>query len=177
MDLILSAASTFLIPALPFVFVTSNSCVISLDIIERGLLPPSSTLTKLFWLSDVESLREEFASVRELGAPAVEEWQKGLSIRGSDQRADIAKWEKYDDSGGVANMRTLLYPGFRPKSVTQPAPQATTVPPKTDLPQPPTTSESRWISSRQPRRIFTRSQCFCSNRKCSSRRHRHSTAR
>lgn len=169
MDLILSAASTFLIPALPFVFVTSNSCVIPLNIIERGLLPPSSTLTKLFWSSDVENLRDEFASVRELGAPAVEEWQKGLSIRGSDHRVDSTKWEKYDDSGGVANMRTLIYPGFRPKPVAKPAPQATTVPPKADPPQQPAASESRWTPRRQLLHIVTRSQCFCSNYKRSFR--------
>ncbi|CAK7236440.1 hypothetical protein SEUCBS140593_009621 [Sporothrix eucalyptigena] len=119
MSLLLSAASTFLIPALQFVFVTSETCVVPLSAIERGLLPPSSSLTKLFWTSDVEKLREEFASVRELGAPAAEEWQKGLSTRGSDQRADVAKWEKYADSGGVANMLSLLYPGYKPQTAAQ----------------------------------------------------------
>ncbi|CAK7231084.1 hypothetical protein SBRCBS47491_007810 [Sporothrix bragantina] len=117
MDLVLSAASTFLIPALQFVFVTSDTCVVPLSVIERGLLPPASTLTKLFWTADVEKLREEFSSVRELGASAAEEWQKGLTTRGSDQRTDIAKWEKYSDSGGVANMRSLLYPGYKPQNV------------------------------------------------------------
>lgn len=120
MDLVLSAASTFLIPALQFVFVTANSCVVPLNVIERGQLPPSSTLTKIFWSSDVESLREEFASVRELGAPAAEEWQKGLSTRGSDQKSDITKWEKYADSGGVSNMRSLLHPGIKVQPVVVP---------------------------------------------------------
>ena len=115
MDLVLSAASTFLLPALQFVFVDSDTCVIPLSVIERGLLPPASTPTKLFWTSDVEALREEFSSVRELGAPAAEEWQKGLSTRGANQRTDIAKWEKYAENGGVANMRSLLYPGYKAK--------------------------------------------------------------
>ena len=132
MDLVLSAASTFLMPALQFVFVTSNSCVVPLNVIERGQLPPSSILTKIFWSSDVESLREEFASVRELGAPAAEEWQKGLSKRGSDQRADITKWEKYADSGGVANMRTLLHPGIKVQSAVVPEPSQSTE--RTQLP-------------------------------------------
>ncbi|OAA59633.1 f-box domain containing protein [Niveomyces insectorum RCEF 264] len=105
--------STFLMPALPFVFATPDPCIIPLSVIERGQLPPSLTLTKLFWSPDVESLRREFAAVKELGGPALEEWQKGLSTRGADQRASVAKWEKYADSGGVANMQTLLHPGYR----------------------------------------------------------------
>ncbi len=113
MDLILSDTPTFLMPALPFVFISSNSCIVPLSTIERGLLPPSSTLTKLCWKADVEILRSEFSSVKELGASAVEEWQKGLSVRGSSKRAEASKWEKYAESGSIATMQAMLYPGYR----------------------------------------------------------------
>ncbi|EPE03240.1 f-box domain containing protein [Ophiostoma piceae UAMH 11346] len=109
MDLIMSTASTFLLPALQFVFATSNSTIIPLHVIESGKLPPTESLSKLFWSPDVESLREEFLSVKELGPAAADEWQKGLSTRGSKQRAEVAKWQKYDESGGVSNMRTRLH--------------------------------------------------------------------
>ncbi|KAL1888641.1 hypothetical protein Sste5346_009433 [Sporothrix stenoceras] len=130
MDLLMSTAPTFLIPALPFVFVTSLSSVVPLHAIQRGQLPPSCTLTKIFWTSDVDTLREEFDSVKELGAPAVEEWQKGLSKRGSDQKADSSKWEKYDESGGVTNMRTLLHPEIKPQAAAVLEPPKISVPPK-----------------------------------------------
>lgn len=124
MDLLLSSASTFLIPALQFVFITPDTRLVPLSIIERGLLPPTTTLKKLFWSADVEKLREEFSSVRELGAPAVEEWQKGLHTRGSVQRSETAKLEKFSDSGGIASMRSVLYPGYKSLNAALPGPSA-----------------------------------------------------
>ncbi|CAK7268122.1 hypothetical protein SEPCBS119000_002900 [Sporothrix epigloea] len=124
MDLLLSTASTFLIPALQFIFITSDTRIVPLSIIERGLLPPATTLKKIFWTADVEKLREEFSAVRELGAPAVEEWQKGLITRGSTQRSDTSKYEKFSDSGGVASMRSFLYPGHKPQATTVSVPSA-----------------------------------------------------
>lgn len=108
MDIILSTASTFLLPALPFVLANQDNIVIPLRVIEAGKLSPTETLSKLFWSSDVESLREEFLTVKELGPAAAGEWQKGLSLRGSKRSSEAAKWQKYDDAGGVADMRTLL---------------------------------------------------------------------
>ncbi|CAK7270338.1 hypothetical protein SEPCBS57363_004049 [Sporothrix epigloea] len=124
MDLLLSSASTFLIPALQFIFITSDTRLVPLSIIERGLLPPATTLKKLFWTADVEKLREEFSTVRELGAPAVEEWQKGLHTRGSVQRSETTKLEKFSDSGGIASMRSVLYPGYKSLNAALPGPSA-----------------------------------------------------
>ena len=122
----MSTASTFLLPALQFVFATTNNVIVPLHVIESGKLPPTETLSKLFWAPDVESLRDEFLSVKELGPAAADEWQKGLSTRGSKQRAEVAKWQKYDESGGVSNMRTLLHHKHKE---TKAAPQGNAAPP------------------------------------------------
>ncbi|EFX05587.1 f-box domain containing protein [Grosmannia clavigera kw1407] len=111
MDFLMSNVPSFLIPALPFVFSTPDLHTVPPSFIERAQFPVSLSLTKLFWSLDVENLNREFLAAKELGAPAVEEWQKGLDLRGQKQRSDVAKWEKFDDSGGLS--KTLLYPGHQ----------------------------------------------------------------
>lgn len=51
-----------------------------------------------------------------MGSGTVDEWLKGLSGQGKDLRQQALKWEKWEASGGVAKMLTLLYPGWQESS-------------------------------------------------------------
>ncbi|KAK4128259.1 hypothetical protein N657DRAFT_10439 [Parathielavia appendiculata] len=101
-----------IIPALPFVFVTSDRHVFSATALEHGQLRPDVQVTKLFSKTDVEALQEEFTQVRDMGQGTVGEWLKGLPGRGSGLLHEASKWEKWESSGGVVRMRSLLYPGY-----------------------------------------------------------------
>ncbi len=118
-DLLLSSSfPSALIPALPFILLTSELHILPPAVlVERGSLPAGTAVTKFFWSAHLESLKQEFFSVKDLGPSVAEEWIKGLEGRGSEKRHDSSRWEKYAASAGVAQMRTLLYPGYQPKLV------------------------------------------------------------
>ncbi|KAK7719594.1 hypothetical protein SLS64_001771 [Diaporthe eres] len=62
----------------------------------------------------VEALKQEFFSVKAMGAATVEEWLKGLEGRGHERRSDALRWENWTASGGLSQMKNVLYPGYRP---------------------------------------------------------------
>ncbi|KAI7787033.1 hypothetical protein LA080_001125 [Diaporthe eres] len=128
-DILLSSSfPSTLASALPFVFVTQELNVISPATMERSQTPPSTSLTKIFWSQHVEALKQEFFSVKAMGTATVEEWLKGLEGRGHECRSDALRWENWAASGGLAQMRNVLYPGYRP---SVPATMSTAVGPKT----------------------------------------------
>ncbi|KAL2199760.1 hypothetical protein P885DRAFT_66673 [Corynascus similis CBS 632.67] len=104
-----------IIPALPFVFLTQDREVFSPTTLEASHSPTDLQLTKLFSKSDIEALLKEFLQVKEMGQGTVAEWLKGLPGRGTDLRHEAAKWEKWELSGGVVRMCSLLYPGYEPQ--------------------------------------------------------------
>ncbi len=50
-----------------------------------------------------------------MGQGTMGEWLKGLPGRGSSLLHDALKWEKWESSGGIAKMCSLLYPGYEGK--------------------------------------------------------------
>ncbi|KAK4044581.1 hypothetical protein C8A01DRAFT_42762 [Parachaetomium inaequale] len=113
LDLLISpSVPSAIIPALPFVFLTQERDVFSATTLEYAQLPADLQVTKLFSKSDVEALQEEFLQVKDMGKGTVGEWLKGLPGRGSDLQHDASKWEKWESSGGVERMCSLLYPGY-----------------------------------------------------------------
>jgi len=113
-------------PAVGFALVTPELHVVPAGLLERGQVPASTKVEKLFWSDDVDKLMHEFQGVKELGLAAAEEWIKGLETRGTKSRHDTWRWEKYASSGGVGQMRTLLYPGYQQKQLSQPVAAAPT---------------------------------------------------
>jgi len=106
-------------PALSFALATPDLHVIPAGLLERSQVPAGTEVEKLFWSKSVETLMNEFHDVKELGVAAAEEWIKGLEVRGTENRHDTWRWEKYAASGGVGQMQTLLYPGYQHKQPPQ----------------------------------------------------------
>ncbi|PNP58068.1 hypothetical protein THARTR1_02226 [Trichoderma harzianum] len=100
---------SFISPGLPMVFLTPDMNVISPQ--EMRSVPVATTpiqVTKVYWPAQVERLQEEFEEVKRFGAAAVEEWKKGLDVRGIEKLHDASRWDRWLLSGGVRQMRRHL---------------------------------------------------------------------
>lgn len=74
--------------------------------LHQGQQPPSNIqISKYFLKSDVESIKKEYFKVKGLGNAAAEEWVKGLDNRGKAKRLDVARWERWEASGGLQRLR------------------------------------------------------------------------
>ncbi len=82
----------------------------SLSTIEQGQLPASVQVTKLFLASDVQEIKQEFISVKALGSGTLEEWLKGLELRGQSRLNESRKWEKWANTGSLQQIRHVTDP-------------------------------------------------------------------
>lgn len=98
-----------LLPALPFTYVTQDLNVVTLTSVEQGQLPPE-TSSKRFLSTDVKELEQEFFSVKELGTGTMEEWMKGLPVRGQKRLNEAKKWEKWAAAGHLQQVRAMTGP-------------------------------------------------------------------
>jgi hypothetical protein len=89
--------------------------VFSATAFENGLSDAASRATKLFLKSDVEALEAEFHEVFKMGEGTLSEWLKGLAGRGKEHKQESWKWEKWESTGGIYKMRTMLHPGMENK--------------------------------------------------------------
>ncbi|KAI1489042.1 hypothetical protein F5X96DRAFT_642622 [Biscogniauxia mediterranea] len=108
-DIILSPSiPSILMPALPFVLITSDMHIVPSVMLQSGQTPPGLQVIKIFHSDSIEKLRQEFLSVKEMGEATVEEWLKGLEDRGKEHLNDAYRWEKWECSGGALQMRNTL---------------------------------------------------------------------
>ncbi|KAJ4272341.1 hypothetical protein NW762_001054 [Fusarium torreyae] len=127
-DLLLSSSfPSFLLPALPPVFVDADMHIISPRAMQMGVVPQGTQVTKVFWSEHVDQIKTEFEQVKALGSAAAEEWIKGLEIRGKQALVDASRWDKWANAGGMAQIRM---PKFTPKpEVPIPAASLPPIPP------------------------------------------------
>lgn len=128
-DLLLSGSvPSTLLSALPLILFTNELHVVASTSVQPGQHPPSRIqVTKYYLKSDVEGIKKENIKIKELGNAAAEEWVKGLSERGKAKRLDIARWERWEASGGLQRIlkdEPDIIPG------TFPSAQPTSLPPR-----------------------------------------------
>lgn len=85
-------------------FLTPDLNVIYTQSIRTTQMPTSVPLTRIYWPTQVESLRLEFEDVKRFGPAAAGEWIKGLEARGADAIHEASRWEKWYLAGGVSQM-------------------------------------------------------------------------
>ncbi|KAL8907582.1 MAG: hypothetical protein Q9207_001319 [Kuettlingeria erythrocarpa] len=101
-DLLLSSACpSFLLPALPFAFVSSSLDYIPNTLLRESAAPPSSHIIKRFYKPHVQQIKKELDDVRELGAASADEWSKGLPAEGKNRINDAIRWEQWEAKGGL----------------------------------------------------------------------------
>lgn len=91
--------------ALPFVFLTNELHILSPATLQSGQHPASIQITKHFYQTQVDEIKNEFDSVKAMGAATAEEWVKGLDNRGKERKNDAARWERWEASGGLLKMQ------------------------------------------------------------------------
>lgn len=79
-------------------------------------------VAKIYWPGQVQQIKTEFEAAKQLGSAAVEEWYKGLELRGKKAMADASRWEKWEIFGGVRQMRTSAVHSSREPAHTIPRP-------------------------------------------------------
>lgn len=109
LDLLLSSSvPSLLMPALPFVLITSEMKIVSADSLQKGLVQQDLQVTKIYLPENTEKLKAEFLAVKSMGSATIEEWLKGLEVRGRELLNDSMRWDKWTSTGGVTQMQTLL---------------------------------------------------------------------
>jgi hypothetical protein len=104
--LLSSSIPSAIIPALPCVFLTGELHVVTPGVMQIEQLPPHLQVSKIFYSTHADRMREEFQTVRDMGSATAEEWLKGLEDRGKELRNDASRWEKWAKSGGLSHVRT-----------------------------------------------------------------------
>lgn len=127
-DLLLSSACpSFLLPALPFAFVSSSLNYIPNTLLRESAAPPSSHIVKRFYKPHVQQIKRQLDDVRELGAASADEWSKGLPAEGKDRINDAIRWEQWEAKGGLKKVNV------RPQA--RPIPTSSSTTPMQSLPK------------------------------------------
>lgn len=107
MDLLLSSGCpSFLLPALPFAFVSSSLNYIPNILLRESAAPPSSHIVKRFYKPHVQQIKKQLDDVTELGAASADEWSKGLPAEGKERINDAIRWEQWEAKGGLKKVNT-----------------------------------------------------------------------
>ncbi|MCJ1477033.1 hypothetical protein MMC13_005704 [Lambiella insularis] len=108
--LLSSTFPSFLLPALPFAFISQSDHYVA-SIALRNVAPPTDVqLTKRFYKVHVEKIKHQLDEARELGPATAEEWIKGLEAEGQERRNDAARWEQWEAKGGLKKVNSRPNP-------------------------------------------------------------------
>lgn len=103
-----SDCPAFLIPALPFAFISSSNNYIPSTVLRGTTTPPTLKLTKHYYKPHVKDVMLRLENARELGNASTDEWIKGLDSEGKDRLNEAVRWEQWDAKGGLrkVNLRS-----------------------------------------------------------------------
>ena len=94
----------FLLQGLPFAFISEASHYIGHNVLRSTTAPPMLHMTKYYYKPDVEGIKRQFESAKELGIASAEEWTKGLAHQGQRCLEEIIRWEQWDSKGGLKSL-------------------------------------------------------------------------
>ena len=63
------------------------------------------SLTKFYFKPHIQAMKREFDEVKAMGSATAEEWVKGLETNGKEKLTDAARWEQWENSGGLKALR------------------------------------------------------------------------
>lgn len=120
-----SDCPSFLLPALPFAFVTSSLNYVPASLIrEAKEALPAMQIVKRFYKPHVQNIKKQLEEVRELGAASADEWTKGLAGEGRGKVDDAIRWEKWESKGGLRKVNTRPQVKAIPASTTSSVPSS-----------------------------------------------------
>jgi hypothetical protein len=111
-----STFPSFLIEALPSIFLTqSNNCV-SESTLQKSITPSDVGIRKVYFNPHIKAIQAQFEEVKELGEGPVGEWKKGLELERMRRVQDAARWEQWELKGNLEKVNAR--PGRRPAPIT-----------------------------------------------------------
>lgn len=105
-----SDCPSFLLPALPFAFISSSNNYITNTVLRTTAPPPPQLqLTKHYYKPHIQEIKQRLEGARELGSASADEWIKGLDGEGKDRLSEAVRWEQWEAKGGLkkVNLRSL----------------------------------------------------------------------
>ena len=69
--------------------------------LRNSTKPTDVQLTKYYYKIHIEQIKQQMDKVKELGPASAEEWIKGLDIEGKEKSSDTARWEQWEEKGGL----------------------------------------------------------------------------
>ena len=88
-------------PALPFVFMTSDDHYLNIAALGDTERPPFLQFDKVYYKPHIEAIKTYFEEVKALGEGSTEEWLKGLPSRGDALLTDYSRFENWELKGGL----------------------------------------------------------------------------
>lgn len=151
-----STFPSFLLPGLPFAFVSDLGNYVASTAVRNIAQPVNVKLIKHYYKPQIEDIKRQFEIIRDLGDASAEEWTKGLETEGKDRCNEATRWEQWEAKGGLkkVNMRPM-----RPHiAVVKPTSSSNSIGPATSIhftdsdlqdrttlnPAPPTPSQSAY---------------------------------
>ena len=101
---------SFILPALPFAFLSQTNHMISISVLRSTTPPTSLQLTKYYYKPHIEEIKRKFDKVKELGPASAEEWIKGLDHEGKERANDAVRWEQWEARGGLRKVNLRPQP-------------------------------------------------------------------
>lgn len=95
-----------LIPALPFIFITSADHYLNIAALGDNERPPFLQFDKYYYKPYINTIKAFFDEVKVLGEGSTEEWLKGLPGLADAQLADYTRFEKWELKGGLKKVNT-----------------------------------------------------------------------
>ncbi|KAL8975104.1 MAG: hypothetical protein Q9197_000653 [Variospora fuerteventurae] len=118
-DLLLSSrCPSFLLPAIPFAFVSSSLNYIPNTLLRESPAPPSFHIVKRFYEPHVRRIKQQLDEVTELGAASADEWSKGLAGEGKERINDAIRWEQWEAKGGLKKVNVRPQSRFLPTTIS-----------------------------------------------------------
>lgn len=143
-----SDCPSFLLPALPFAFISSSNHYITNTVLRNTATPPQQQLTKHYYKPHIQEIKQRLKGARDLGSASADEWIKGLDGEGKDRLIEAVRWEQWEAKGGLKKVN------LRPQRAST-IPGHTTTGPKVSNAKNGTHSDRSTPQGAQPRSRFS----------------------
>ncbi|KAL8690691.1 MAG: hypothetical protein Q9218_003918 [Villophora microphyllina] len=122
-ELLLSSdCPSFLLPALPYAFVSDSLNYVPISLLRESTATPPMQIGKRFYKLHVQNIKKQLDDVRELGAASADEWGKGLAEEGKERINDAIRWEQWESKGGLRKVNARPQAKATPTSTISSAP-------------------------------------------------------
>lgn len=95
---------------MPFAFVSEANHFIGHSLVRNHTVPPTLRLTKHYYKTHLEDIKQQLERAKKLGTASAEEWAKGLAKQGQERLDDTLRWEQWEAKGGLKKVNSRPQP-------------------------------------------------------------------